>query len=145
MSPSASIENVLYKAFPPRVVGGKVAPHECEECDALNKQLVGITWPDVPPDFAAENDGALTLLTDEAYVAFLPAWLRCAVLDPDGPVASMIPIILESARVRDAFTDEQAAAIVDVIRFTTSESAFGSDDEVNAEHFANISRIYGVR
>jgi hypothetical protein len=143
MSRAQDLEGLLEATFPRLVVNGNVAPHACAECDALNARLAGITWRDVPLEFIEENDGALPLLSDEAYLALLPAWLLAAIRNPDGPAAGMVPIALEGARSRSALTDEQAAVIVDVVDFVACASAYGRDDSVNQRHLEDIRRIYG--
>ena len=69
------LEKMLLDVFPQRIVEGPIAPHDCEECLALREQLTGITWLDVPGQFVLANDGALPLLSPEAYLAYLPALL----------------------------------------------------------------------
>jgi hypothetical protein len=143
MSRAHDIERLLDATFPRLIIKGRVAQHACGECEALNARFAGISWREIPLEFIEENDGALPLLSDEGYLALLPAWLLAAIRNPDGHAAGMIPIALESGRSRSALSDEQAALIVDVVAFIADADVFGRDDAVNQEHLVNIRRIYG--
>ena len=46
--------------------------------------LKGRTWPDIPKQFLRNEPDGFVLLTDEAFVAYLAAWLMCALDDMDG-------------------------------------------------------------
>jgi hypothetical protein len=138
MLDAPALEARLHAAFPERVVLGTIAPHECEECDALRQQLEHITWSAVPSEFLKSNEGALPLLSQEAYVAFLPAWLRQALREPDGEVASMLLINLRHEPQVSGFTAEQASVIIAVARFVATSNYWGPDDPVNIESLAAI-------
>jgi hypothetical protein len=142
MHSTETMVKMLFNAFPQRVVRGTVAPHECEECWGLRDQLTGVTWQDVPGTFVNANDGALPLLSHEAYVAFLPAWLRQAVLDPSGPAASMVLINLHHKPDVSGFTRRQAKVIMEVARFVAHNSIWGPHDPGNVESLAEIERVW---
>jgi len=142
MDDLAAIEELLLRAFPRRIVEGTIAPHDCVECDALRKQLTEITWVKVPTDFIRANDGCLPLLSHDAYVAFLPAWLRVAVREPDGPNASMLLVNLRQAPNTSGFTPPQAAAIIAAVQYITLHNAFGPSDPVNSESLASIRHLW---
>jgi len=129
--------------FPERVVVGTIAPHECAECNALREQLEGITWSEVPSAFIISNKGALPLLSQDAYVAFLPAWLRQALQEPAGEVASMLLVNLRHEPQTLGFTAEQASVIVEVARFIATANYWGPDDPVNVESLAAIEAAWG--
>ncbi len=132
----------LFNAFPQRVARETVAPHECQECWALRDKLTGVTWQDVSGDFVNANDGALPLLSQEAYVAYLPAWLHQAVLDPNGPAAGMVLINLHDKPDVSGFTRCQAKVIMEVARFIVRSSIWGLDDPGNIESLAEIERVW---
>jgi hypothetical protein len=138
MSDSATLEKLLLEVFPQRVIEGALAPHACEECNALNQKLAGLTWCEVPADFIRENDDVLSLLSPEAYVVLLPAWLRLVVNEPDGPNASMLLVNLQQAATSSGFTPQQASAIIEVAGYITAQNVFGPTDPVNSESLANI-------
>jgi len=142
MHSAETMVKMLFNAFPQRVVRGIVAPHDCEECSALRDQLTGVTWQDVPGDFVHANDGALPLLSHEAYVAFLPAWLRQAVLDPSGPAAGMVLINLHHKLDTIGFTRRQAKVIMEVARYVVHSGIWGPEDPGNVESLAEIERVW---
>src|SRR5687768_10977159 len=128
MPDTSKLEARLCAAFPERIVLGTIAPHQCEECNALRLQLQRITWSAVPSEFVKSNEGALPLLSQEAYVAFLPAWLRQALREPAGEVASMLLVNLRHEPQTSGFTAEQASVIVEVARFIATTNYWGPDD-----------------
>jgi hypothetical protein len=127
------------------VVEGVIAPHDCDECYALRAQLTGRVWDSIPAAFLDSNDGALPLLSQDAYVAFLPAWLMRAVRDPSGPLASMMLVNLRMEPNTSGFTPEQSSVIVDVARFIVAENGYPPDDPVNVESLAAVERAWGPR
>jgi len=132
-------------AFPARVVAGVITPHECPECDAIRKALSEKTWADIPDEFAEEFSGSLPLLSPDAYNAYLPIWLRCAVRNPCGDAAAMVLINVAADPHTEGFTASQAAAIIDVARCVTSTNDWGVDDEGNIESLAEIEAFWGPR
>jgi hypothetical protein len=46
--------------------------------------LTGRTWPDIQKEFLLTQPDGFVLLTHEALVAYLAAWLMCALDDMDG-------------------------------------------------------------
>jgi hypothetical protein len=144
MSNLPMLEARLFAAFPQVRVHGVIAPHECEECDALRQVLGPVTWDGVPPEFIRENDGALPLLSQEAYVTFLPAWLREALNDPSGFVAGQLLVNLRHEPRTNGFTREQSLVIVDVARFIANSNVWGRNDPVNVESLAAIESAWGA-
>ena len=142
MADRSKLEASLHAAFPERPVSGVIAPHDCDECNALRKQLEGSTWSSLPSAFISANEGALPLLSQEAYVAFLPAWLRQAVQEPDGEVASMLLVNLAHEPQTTGFTAEQASVIIHVARFIVSSNYWGSGDPGNAKALAAIEAAW---
>ena len=59
----------LLIAFPPSVVEGSVAPHDCPECLSLREHLSGRTWCEVSPEFVRYHPDVLPLLSRNAYRA----------------------------------------------------------------------------
>jgi hypothetical protein len=141
MLTSSEIENLLLHAFPQRTVDGEIALHDCEECTALRAELTGVTWVEIPTDFIHSNDGALPLLSRQAYIAFLPAWLRVGLREPDGPNAGMLLVNLREADT-NGFTPQQAHAIVEFVAFITSHNIFGPQDPVNSQSLAMVRQLW---
>ncbi len=92
---SKAIVEKLIAVFPRRIVDGAFAPHDCPECLKLRGQLTGTDWLDVPFEFVRDHPDVLPLLSPAVCPAFLPAWLRQGVLEPDGEVAAMLLVNLE--------------------------------------------------
>ncbi len=57
---------------------------EFDEDQLLYQGLLGRTWKEISGQFIREHPGGLVLLTPEAFVAFLPAWLLFALDDMAG-------------------------------------------------------------
>jgi hypothetical protein len=129
---------LLHAAFPARAVCGVIAPHECEECDAISAVLSGRTWAEVPNAFAEQYSDSLPLLSADAYNAYLPVWLRAAIEAPDGEAAGMVPINLSNSPRKEGFTPSQMDAIVAVVEYVARSNIYGPDDPVNAEHVAAV-------
>ena len=87
----------LQRLFPPVILSERAAAHRCPECDALSAGLADRPWPEVPAKFIAENPDVLPLLSKDAYVAYLPAWLREGLLRPDKGAAGMVLVNLRSS------------------------------------------------
>ena len=137
------IDRKLLAAFPPQAVEGVVVPHECEECNDLRRRVAKITWHDLSVEFVRTHDSSLPLLSHAAYLAFLPAWLRNALADPDGPVAEMVMVNLGHEPDTSGFTAEQAAVVLEIARYVAQHSVFGASDPVNIESVQRIERVWG--
>jgi hypothetical protein len=139
---SETVREMLVRVFPRRVVEGQTAPHDCPECLTLRGQLSGVTWPEVPSDFIRDRPDALPLLSHEAYLAFLPAWLRVGAVEPDGEVAGMLLVNLGYNPDTAGFTADQRAAVVEVARHIIRDGFWGPDDPDNVKAMAAIERIW---
>jgi len=136
------MEAMLLEAFPQRVVENIREGCNCETCRSLQTQLEGISWRDVPKEFIRSNDWVLPLLSHEAYLAFLPAWLRQGILEPDGPNAQMLLVNLRHEPDTSGFTSLQAAAIIDAAQFMVSSSKMMSEEPESMENIADIKRVW---
>ena len=137
--PRGELSERICGAFPPRVVSGAIVSHSCPECDGIEANIRGRTWSELPLEFVRENSDGLPLLTHEAYIAYLPAWLQEAVADPGGDVASMLHVNLRTADT-SGFRSEQAAVVVLVAEHIAEHNVFGPLDPVNLESVAHIKR-----
>src|SRR4051812_42731601 len=140
---AAEIDRKLLGAFPARPIEGVVVPHECSECAELRRRMTKITWHDLSVEFVRAHEGSLPLLSHDAYVAFLPAWLRNTLADPDGPVAQMVMVNLGHEPDTSGFSAEQASVILAVARYVAQQSVFGPTDPVNIESVQEIERVWG--
>jgi hypothetical protein len=132
----------LVSAFPRRVVAAVVALHNCPRCQALREQLTGRTWPEIPAEFIRDHSDVLPLLSHEAYLAFLPAWLQRGILEPDGDVAGMLLVNLGHKPDTSGFTPEQREAIIVAARFITQNDYWGPEDPENVKSLEAIERIW---
>jgi hypothetical protein len=88
---TSALRESIRRSFPAGRYTGKVTPHDGEYdpndeataildddqflCDALNGQR----WTEIPTDFLHTQPDGYALLTDDAFVAFLPAWLMSSL------------------------------------------------------------------
>jgi hypothetical protein len=92
-----ALRDAILNSFPGVAVEGKItncdgawlprltrenAIHEDDKL--VYEALTGRTWSDIPKQFLREEPDGFVLLTDEAFVAYLAAWLVCALDDMDG-------------------------------------------------------------
>jgi hypothetical protein len=93
----AALCESIRRAFPSDTYTRRVTPYDDElpselredqlildEDQDLFRALKGRKWTEVSKQFIESLPDALPLLTDEAFVAFLPAWLVCSLENIDG-------------------------------------------------------------
>lgn len=73
----ASFENVPYPK-------GRIAPHECGECDDVCKTFKNKNWKTISPEIIEEYHGIIPLFSPEAFQYFLPAYLNFSLNNFDG-------------------------------------------------------------
>jgi len=142
MDDRAYLLSELQRVFAPVVVPGPAAPHKCLECDAVSKGLANRPWTEVPDEFIAENPDVLPLLSEDAYVAYLSAWLRQGLLRPDEGAAGMVLVNLRGSPPVGRFTPEQAQLIVAVAKEICAKSIWPADDPVSLESLEAIARVW---
>lgn len=142
MDNRAYLLSELQRLFAPVIAPEPAAPHKCLECDTVSKGLANRPWTEVPDEFVAVNPDVLSLLSEDAYVAYLPAWLREGLLRPDEGVAGMVLVNLRSSPPVRRFTPEQAQLIVKVAREICARTIFPADDPVSLESLAAIARVW---
>ena len=128
----------LGRLFPEVVPDSPVAPHDCIECSEIRAQLDGCSWSEVPLDYINNHDDILPLLSIQARHAFLAAWLRAALLQPDGTVAGMLMAHLALQPPSELFNQRQKQAVVAVMEWVGRSSVFGPDDPVTLDSLAEI-------
>jgi hypothetical protein len=84
----------------------------------------------------------LPLLSPEAYLAFLPAWLRQSALEPEGEVAGMLLVNLACDPDPTGFAREQRDAVIEVARFIVRNNSWGPGDPVNVKSLVAIERAW---
>lgn len=79
------VQAKIRTAFPDSEFFGSITPadgslnEELDEEQALYGALRGKRWTEIPASFVGCYPDGVVLLTDEAFAAFLPAWLTCAL------------------------------------------------------------------
>lgn len=70
------VKATIQTAFPPKVVLGDAANRRCcDECRSLADSVSFRSWDELDRKTLDREFGGLSLLTMEAYVSLLPAWL----------------------------------------------------------------------
>jgi hypothetical protein len=86
----ALLRESIHRAFPAEIYTGKVTINdgdltrgEMDEEQELHDALKRRRWTEVPAELLRRQPDGYLLLTSEAYVAFLPAWLMYSLEDMD--------------------------------------------------------------
>ena len=80
-----ALRTAIQVAFPDRPFLGSITAvdgltnEELDEQRALYSALRGRKWSEIPLPVIESNPDGIVLLTDEAFIAFLPAWLTHAL------------------------------------------------------------------
>jgi hypothetical protein len=87
----AELRQSIERAFPAKPYIGKIMPFdeklddpEMDEEKELYDALKGRKWTEVPKEILHNQPDAYVLLTDEAFTAFIAAWLMCSLEDMEG-------------------------------------------------------------
>ena len=72
--PPEELRQKIFDAFPPQVFYGVVTACPCEECLDISQGLRFKSWDQIPVEFLDFNCSP-ALLSTEAFLAFLPAYL----------------------------------------------------------------------
>ncbi len=99
-------------------------------------------WTQLSEQFIKENAGSLPLLSQEAYVSYIAAWLLQAVREPSEEVASMLLTNLSYEPQTEGFTQQQRQVIVEVATVIVTRSCWGADDPSNVESLAAIRGLW---
>jgi hypothetical protein len=162
------LQNAILRAFPDTMLDGQITPHDGEwpneprEEDAiydgqviygdemiLYEGLKGHKWSDIPRQFIQGMATDFVLLTSEALVAFIAAWLMCSLENLTGQNDVREHFIYTFGRNKDAegtdftisllraFNPEQLALLrLLLAEFSKSESSsFVSEHALNAVKF----------
>jgi len=134
----------LEATFPAHICTGSVAPHDCLECSDIRRALDGRSWLEVPDSYIRDNCDILPLLSTEARQAFLPAWLRHALLQPTEGVAGMMLVHLALQPPSGLFTGEQIRVVLEAAVWLSGNDGYGMD-QVAVDTLADIRRIWRTR
>jgi hypothetical protein len=90
MEKLAALRDSIRRSFPAEPYQGKVTLHdgelddpELDEDEDLYHALNGRKWTEVEPQLLRDHPDGYELLTDEAFGAFLAAWLMPSLKDMD--------------------------------------------------------------
>jgi hypothetical protein len=94
---------------------------------------------------ASPLSGSFPLLSPDAYNAYLPIRLRCALHNLDGDAAMMVLINVANNPHTEGFTGSQAAVIVEVARVVTTTNCWRVDNEVSVKNLAAVEAFWSPR
>ncbi len=135
---------IIQTAFPRKRIEGPVTKHRCIECDSLNDMLAGHRWDEISNDLIDDNYEVLPLISDDAYLKILPAWLKRAADNPNSLVAEMLLINLSSAPRTFGASPEQAQCVIEVAKSIAEKNASGDfEDSIDTELVAEIEQSWG--
>lgn len=144
-----SLKNAILSAFPDVVFEGKITRHdgawlpELTEDNAIHdddmflyEALKGHKWSDIPRQFLYDMPDGFVLLTSEALIAFMGAWLTCSLENLTGQNDVREYVIYTFGRKEEgenkdftrgmlrAFNQEQLAVLRSLLtEFSQSESS----------------------
>jgi hypothetical protein len=84
-----SVRSSIQSAFPDFIYSGPItvadgkSGEDYDEPEALYNALHGRSWSEISASFIRGNPHGLVLLTAEAFVAYLPAWLIEGLSEPE--------------------------------------------------------------
>ncbi len=92
---------------------GRLTSHLCSECDEVDRILSKMTWPEVAADFPSYCHDAFPLLTLDAKVYYLPAWLIASVAEVSGLQGTSLESSLGRSELPcDRFSTDQRGGIL---------------------------------
>jgi hypothetical protein len=131
----------LMRTFPQVVPPSPVAPHDCLECSEIRLQLDGCSWREIPHSYIEDHEDILPLLSVPAHHAFLAAWLRAVLLQPDGHASGILFSHLSLQPPSDLFNKSQIQAVLAVAEWLCQKSAYGPD-QVALDSLAKVQALW---
>ena len=80
---------------------------ECDECQDIHADFVGRTWQDVDARTVEKHYDALPLFSDEAFVYYLPAYMRRDLLAGPRFSERVLYALAPGDRARETFFSPQ--------------------------------------
>jgi hypothetical protein len=101
--------------------------HQCPECESVQTAFEGRQWSEVPIDTISDHRDSLPLLTPEAYVFLLPAYMTAAVREPLSQIAPMVLYSLQPSgnRRQCPLTEQERALILEVAEWLAECESWG--------------------
>lgn len=117
--PGEALINEIREVFPTGPLPKRpVTGHRCHECDKVDEQLGGRSWKEVAECLPDWCDGAFPLLTTEAGIYYLPAYLEYGLHEPESIAGYSVECALRRGDFqRDTFTQAQRGALSAWIEF----------------------------
>lgn len=132
----------ILDAFPPRTFRGEVIAGDGPEYSEIRETLDDATWWSVPGDFVQKYAEYLPQLTKDAYMAFLPLWLREAVLDPTGKIAQLVIANLKEGSMAPHYSRQQSYGIIQIATWIVEQNGAGPKDPANVASVARIKQMW---
>lgn len=121
---------------------GRIALHQCEECEGIRQDFRGQSPTTLRRDVIEHHFDSLPMLSPDAFHYFIPAYMRYAIDHPDSNVARFAEYSLAPTDYDDfwrerflLFTPSQKDAVIAFLEFlktqyaTTGQLVEGEDDE----------------
>jgi hypothetical protein len=101
--------------------------HQCPECESVQTAFEGRRWSDVPIETIRAHNDSLPLLTPEAYVFLIPAYLTAAVREPLADIAPMVLYSLQPSAARRGcpFTEQQRCVVLEAGEWLAERESWG--------------------
>lgn len=120
--PGKALINKIREVFPAGPLPHRpVTGHRCHECDQVDEQLGGRLWQEVAeclPDWCHD---AFPLLTTEAKLYYLPAYLEYGLREPGSIAGHSVQNALRRGDFqRDTFTEAQRCVLAEWIEYQAS-------------------------
>ena len=119
-SSTISLRDSISRAFPATPYTGQITVNddnlddpELDEEKEIHDVLYGKKWTDVPVDFLLRELDAYNILTEEAFGAFIAAWLNYSLVDPEGEnvVREFLLSSFQTMRQFRTLSSEQRAVV----------------------------------
>jgi len=126
-----SLEENIVSAFAdvPKPNGSRsIAPHECPECDEIEKQFSPYTFTNLPAKVIDYHKDSLSLFSSEALHHYLPAYLLRALQRPEGDVLEYTIFFLTPSHKRiaeDTAYFEERFSVFNTVQRAVISSFFG--------------------
>jgi hypothetical protein len=104
--------------------------HQCPECESVQTAFEGRAWKDTPDEAVKDHHDSLPLLTPEAFVSLIPAYLRVAIREPlRGDIAPSVLYSLQPSANRRGcpFNPEQRSLLLEVAEWLAAQESWGID------------------
>jgi hypothetical protein len=119
----------IAEAFADAPLPATFVSHQCPDCESVRAAFGRRRWNEIPGNSIREHHDALPLLTPEAFVFVIPAFLIAAVREPLGDIASTVLYSLQPSGNRrgSPFTARQRSVLLEVGEWLAERESWGVD------------------